>query len=44
VEYKADSFKVKPNSMVDIFEKLPGVQVDKNGNVTAQEAGYQVYG
>jgi hypothetical protein len=37
VEYKADSFKVKPNSMVeDLLKKLPGVQVDKNGNVTAQ--------
>ena len=37
VEYKADSFKVKPNSMVeDLLKKLPGIQVDKNGNVTAQ--------
>lgn len=37
VEYKADSFKVKPNALVeDLLKKLPGVQVDKNGNVTAQ--------
>ena len=37
VEYKADSFKVKPNSMVeDLLRKLPGVSVDKNGDITAQ--------
>ena len=37
VEYKADSFKVKPNSVVeDLLKKLPGVSVDKNGDVTAQ--------
>jgi hypothetical protein len=37
VEYKADSFKVKPNAMVeDLLRKLPGVSVDKDGNVTAQ--------
>ncbi len=37
VEYRADSFKVKPNSMVeDLLKKLPGIQVDKNGEVTAQ--------
>ncbi len=37
VEYKADSFKVKPNAMVeDLLKKLPGVSVDKDGNVTAQ--------
>ena len=37
VEYKADSFKVKPNSMVeDLLKKLPGVTVDKNGDITAQ--------
>ncbi len=37
VEYKADSFKVKPNAMVeDLLKKLPGVAVDKDGNVTAQ--------
>lgn len=37
VEFKADSFKVKPNAMVeDLLKKLPGVAVDKDGNVTAQ--------
>lgn len=37
IDYKADSFKVKPNAMVeDLLKKLPGVSVDKDGNVTAQ--------
>lgn len=37
VEFKADSFKVKPNAMVeDLLKKLPGVSVDKDGNITAQ--------
>ena len=37
IEYKADSFKVKPNAMVeDLLKRLPGVAVDKDGNVTAQ--------
>jgi hypothetical protein len=37
VEYRADAFKVKENGMVeDLLKKLPGVQVDKNGNVKAQ--------
>ena len=37
VEFKADSFKVKPNAMVeDLLKRLPGVGVDKDGNVTAQ--------
>lgn len=37
IEYKADSFKVKPNAMVeDLLKKLPGVSVDKDGNVLAQ--------
>ena len=37
VEYRADAFKVKPNAVVeDLLKKLPGVQVDKDGNVTAQ--------
>ena len=37
VEFKADSFKVKPNAMVeDLLKKLPGVAVDKDGNITAQ--------
>ncbi|MEY2587134.1 MAG: hypothetical protein RLY11_983 [Bacteroidota bacterium] len=37
VEYKADSFKLKPNAMVeDLLKKMPGIEVDKNGNITAQ--------
>ena len=37
VEFKADSFKTKPNALVeDLLKKLPGVAVDKDGNVTAQ--------
>lgn len=37
VEFKADSFKVRPNSSVEeLLKKLPGLQVDKDGNITAQ--------
>ena len=37
VEFDAGSFKVKPNAVAeDLFKKLPGVQVDKNGTITAQ--------
>jgi len=37
VEYKIDSSMVKPNSMVeDLLKKLPGIEVDKSGNITAQ--------
>ncbi len=36
-EYVADSFKVKENATVeDLLKKLPGIQVDKDGNITAQ--------
>jgi len=36
-EYMADSFKMKDNATVeDLLKKLPGIQVDKNGKVTAQ--------
>ena len=36
-EFKADSFKVQPNASVeDLLKKLPGIQVDKNGKITAQ--------
>ena len=36
-EYKADSFKVQPGATVeDLLKKLPGIQVDKNGKITAQ--------
>lgn len=37
VEYRADAFKTRPNAVVeDLLKKLPGVQVDKNGTITAQ--------
>ena len=36
-EYTADSFKVQPNATVeDLLKELPGIQVDKNGQITAQ--------
>jgi hypothetical protein len=36
-EYMADSFKVKEGATVeDLLKKLPGIQVDKNGQITAQ--------
>ncbi|MFP5041849.1 outer membrane beta-barrel protein [Parasediminibacterium sp. JCM 36343] len=37
VEYNAGSFKTKPNAVVeDLLKKLPGVLVDKDGNINAQ--------
>ena len=37
IEYRADAFKVKENAVVeDLIKKMPGIQVDKNGNVKAQ--------
>ncbi|MFZ9719204.1 MAG: hypothetical protein ACO3BD_07595, partial [Chitinophagaceae bacterium] len=37
VEYRASAFAVKPNaSTEDLLKKLPGVQVDRDGNITAQ--------
>jgi hypothetical protein len=36
-EYKADSFKVQAGATVeDLLKKLPGITVDKNGQITAQ--------
>lgn len=36
-EYMADSFKVKANATVeDLLKELPGIQVDKEGKITAQ--------
>ncbi|MBN9350901.1 MAG: outer membrane beta-barrel protein [Chitinophagaceae bacterium] len=36
-EYMADSFRVKPNANVeDLLKELPGIQVDKDGKITAQ--------
>ncbi|MBL7891455.1 MAG: TonB-dependent receptor [Bacteroidia bacterium] len=35
--YTADSFKVKPNATVeDLLKRLPGIQVDGQGKITAQ--------
>ena len=37
VEYNAKMFVTKPNATTeDLLKKLPGVQVDRNGNITAQ--------
>ncbi len=37
IEYNAASFKVPPGSTVeDLLRKLPGVQIDANGNIKAQ--------
>lgn len=37
IEYKADSFKVAEGSNVqELLRKLPGFQVDRNGQITAQ--------
>lgn len=37
VEYNAKQFQTKANATTeDLLKKLPGVQVDRNGNVTAQ--------
>ncbi|AEV97127.1 hypothetical protein A4D02_17830 [Niastella koreensis] len=37
IEFKASAFKTKPNATVeDLLKKLPGVEVDKDGNITAQ--------
>jgi hypothetical protein len=36
-EYNAGSFKVQPNAKVeDLLRQLPGIQVDKDGKITAQ--------
>ncbi|MEO5908480.1 MAG: carboxypeptidase-like regulatory domain-containing protein, partial [Ginsengibacter sp.] len=36
-EYNADSYAVKPNATVeDLLKQLPGIQVDKDGKITAQ--------
>jgi len=36
-EFNADSFRTQPNATVeDLLKKLPGIQVDKNGKITAQ--------
>ena len=36
-EYNADSFAVRPGATVEeLLKKLPGIQVDRNGKITAQ--------
>lgn len=36
IEFKADSFKLKPDADVEaLLKKIPGVQVDAGGNITA---------
>ena len=41
-EYRADSFRVKPNASVeDLLKELPGIQVDKEGRITAQGQSIQ---
>lgn len=37
IEYRASDFPVRENSVVeDVLKKLPGIEVDKDGNVTTQ--------
>lgn len=37
IEYNASSFRVQEGAVVeDLIKKMPGIQVDKDGNVTAQ--------
>lgn len=37
VEYNAGVFTTKPNALAeDLLKKLPGIQVDKSGNITSQ--------
>ncbi len=37
IEFNATAFKTEPNAVAeDLVKKLPGVEVDKSGNVTAQ--------
>ncbi len=45
VEFSAGTFKTAPNAVAeDLLKKLPGVDVDMNGNVTAQgEAIQKIY-
>ncbi|MDP4149301.1 MAG: outer membrane beta-barrel protein [Bacteroidota bacterium] len=36
-EFNADSFRTQPGANVeDLLKKLPGIQIDKNGKITAQ--------
>lgn len=41
-EFKADSFHLRANATVeDLLKQLPGIQVDKNGKITAQGQSVQ---
>lgn len=36
-EFNADSYKIQPNAKVeDLLKQLPGIQIDKDGKITAQ--------
>ncbi|MCM5528503.1 TonB-dependent receptor [Parasegetibacter sp. NRK P23] len=36
IEFNADSYKVKPEALAeDLLKKLPGIEVDRDGNITA---------
>ncbi len=40
VEYNAGAFKTRPDAAVaDLLKKMPGIQVDHNGNIKAQGEG-----
>lgn len=42
IEFNASAFKTKPNAVAeDLLKKLPGVDVDKSGNVKAQGEAVQ---
>ncbi len=42
IEYNAAAFKTKPNAVVeDLLKKLPGVEVDRNGDIKAQGENVQ---
>ena len=45
VQFSAEAFRTKPNAVAeDLLKKLPGVEVDMDGNVTAQgEAIQKIY-
>lgn len=37
IEYNVNSFKTKPNAVIeDVLKKMPGMQVSKDGTITAQ--------
>jgi len=37
IEYRADQYKLRPNAVVeDLVKRLPGMEVDEDGNITAQ--------